>query len=110
MSRTPGLVILVAGGAALSRALALSLAAQADGVVIVDREGGRTVRDEPPSLADAIARLKAREAIQCERADDYDDRRGDPQRDVAMLRRESGWREKQNRALLNARMKAQRRR
>jgi hypothetical protein len=99
---TRGGLIIVTSGVALTRALALTLAREVDNVVIVSAEDvGPVEKRAPPSLEDALARVKVRDyAVQAERAAYHDERRGDPQRDVAMLRREMLARERSQRHML----------
>jgi hypothetical protein len=105
-----GLVILVSGCAAVSRALALTLASKTPGVVIVDHVEGEPLRDVEPPALDLGAlergplRFERTKPIPAEAfkvyAERADDRRNDPQRDVAMLRREMLARERSNRHML----------
>ena len=99
MSRA--MLILIAGDmASEARMLALALARECPGVVIANtppRIDARKInvdryRDLAPALVDCMASPVA--------AFD-DDRRNDPARDVAMLRREMLARERSNRHMLN---------
>jgi hypothetical protein len=100
-------VIIFTGGAA-GRALALALAHEVANVIVQDC-GARVLlpKDEPPALdLDALVRTRypARFEQECEPV--YDD---SYRRETARLRRENVWREKQARALFNARVNQDRR-
>jgi 1-aminocyclopropane-1-carboxylate deaminase/D-cysteine desulfhydrase-like pyridoxal-dependent ACC family enzyme len=98
-------VILTAGTVVYAAFLHKLNEAGFDAEVIADAEIVRTARDEPHALDvdAALARVKAHAPVKVyqERDFDYhDERRGDPQRDVAMLRREMLARERSNRHML----------
>jgi hypothetical protein len=103
-------VVILTAGTVVSAAFLRKLnEAGFDAEVIADAEIVRTAREDPAMLdVDTLVRESMRfertkpipvEAFKV-RAEDYDDRRGDPQRDVAMLRREMLARERSSRHML----------
>jgi hypothetical protein len=105
-------VIILTAGTLVSAAFVRKLnEAGFDAEVIADAEIVRTARDEPHALdVDKLARLsqgptwlhtaKLNKVRQEQDFDYHDERRGDPQRDVAMLRREMLARERSSRHML----------
>jgi hypothetical protein len=96
-------ILIVTAGMSLSAAITRTLL-QEHGVVLLEHvEGSPHLEDVTPSLEDALARVKSHEPVKVFQERDYDyhdERRGDPQRDVAMLRREMLARERSQRHML----------
>ena len=93
------------GGAPLNVSVLAVLARAGIDAQIVADVAVVSTRDEPPALDvdDMLARVKGLEPVKDRQERDFDyhdERRGDPQRDVAMLRREMLARERSNRHML----------